>query len=434
MGIKVGICGAAGGFSKSFIPLFQAHPGVDEVYLADLLTDRLAEQAAMFGVEKTFPSLDELCRSDCDAIALFTQRWAHGPQAVQALKAGKHVYSAVPAAATLEELDELVKTVEETGLIYMLAETSYYRAQTTFCREKFAAGEFGKFVYGEGQYHHDMAHFYRAYYRANSPDWQRFASYPPMLYPTHSVAFILGVTFRRMTEVTCFGYVDDDPDGIFDPKLSEWQNVFSNETGLFKTSDGGSARICEFRRTAHSMMDRMTITGTRGCYQEQPRENGILSNVFTWLDFPEGYGADGTIPYRKAHDSVKLRKKDYNDLCVFSGVTITDENRRGLPDEYLGKTFLGISPAQTYQDLPLEFAGLPNGHEGTHLFLTNDFVRCVTEQKLPPNHVWLAARYNAPGIVAHESAKRDGELMKIPDYGLPPADAAFLDGVHLLQP
>jgi len=46
----------------------------------------------------------------------FTQRWSHAPLAIRALKAGKHVYSAVPAAVTLEELDELVKTVEETGL------------------------------------------------------------------------------------------------------------------------------------------------------------------------------------------------------------------------------------------------------------------------------------------------------------------------------
>lgn len=434
MGIKVGICGAAGGFSKAFIPLFQAHPDVDEVYLADLMTDRLAQQAAQFGVTKTFPSLDALCESDCDCIALFTQRWKHGPQAVQALKAGKHVYSAVPAAVTLEELEELVRTVEETGLIYMLAETSYYRAQTTFCRDAFARGDFGKFVYGEGQYHHDMAHFYGSYIRSNGDEWKRVASFPPMLYPTHSVAFILGVTFRRMTEVSCFGYVDDDPDGIFDADLSLWKNVFSNETALFRTSDGGMARVCEFRRTAHSMMDRMTLTGTRGCYQEQPREQGVLSNVFTWLDFPEDYGKDGIVPYDQANKLVKLQKRDYNDLCVFSGVTITEENRRGLPSEYLGKTFLGISSSQPYQHLPLEFAGLPNGHEGTHLFLTNDFVRCVVQQRLPPNHVWLAARYNAPGIVAHESACRGGELLKIPDFGMPPKDAKFLDGVFPLRP
>ncbi|NLF16648.1 MAG: Gfo/Idh/MocA family oxidoreductase [Lentisphaerae bacterium] len=426
MGLKIGICGAAGGFSRSFIPLFQAHPLVDEVYLADLRAGPLAEQAAQFRIRRTFASLDELCKSDCDCIALFTQRWAHAPQAVQALKAGKHVYSAVPAATSLEELDELVRTVEETGLIYMLAETSYYRAQTTYCRDRFLAGDFGRFVYGEGQYHHDMAHFYRSYMRSNGDLWKQFASFPPMLYPTHSVAFILGVTFRRMTEVSCFGYVDDDPDGIFDADLSHWNNVFSNETGLFRTSDGGMARICEFRRTAHSMMDRMTLTGTRGCYQEQPREEGVLSNVFTWLDFPQDYGRDGTIPYAEANDLVKHRKKDLNDLCVFNGVTITEENRHGLPDEFLGKTFLGVSAAQPYWQLPLEFAGVPNGHEGTHVFLVNDFVRSVASDRLPPNHVWLAARYNAPGIVAHESARRDGERLTIPDFGLPPAGRAAM--------
>mgnify|MGYP001232431969 CR=1 FL=1 len=82
MGLKIGICGAAGGFSRSFIPLFQAHPLVDEVYLADLRAGPLAEQAAQFRIRRTFASLDDLCKSDCDCIALFTQRWAHAPQAV----------------------------------------------------------------------------------------------------------------------------------------------------------------------------------------------------------------------------------------------------------------------------------------------------------------------------------------------------------------
>lgn len=59
----------------------------------------------------------------------------HGPQAVQALRAGKHVFSAVPAGVTLEEVAALVETVRETGLIYMLAETSYYYPSTLFCRD-----------------------------------------------------------------------------------------------------------------------------------------------------------------------------------------------------------------------------------------------------------------------------------------------------------
>jgi hypothetical protein len=136
----------------------------------------------------------------------------------------------------------------------------------------------------------------------------------------------------------------------------------------------------------------------------------------------------------EAHDSVKLRKKDHNDLCVFNKVEVTEENIGDLPKEYLGKTFLGVSPFQPWQQLPVEFADRKNGHEGTHVFLVNDFVRSVKEQKLPPNHVWQAARYNAPGIVAHESTKRGGELLKIPDFGMPPADWATMDEAFPLQP
>ena len=162
MGLKIGNCGA-GRFSKWFVPIFQAHPSVEEVCLADMFPDRLADQAAKFGIERTFASLDDLCRSDVDAIAIFTQRWLHGPQAVQALKAGKHVYSAVPTGVTLEEIAELVDTVKSTGLTYMLGETSYYYPVAIYCRKRFANGDFGRFVYGEGEYIHDMSHFYASF-------------------------------------------------------------------------------------------------------------------------------------------------------------------------------------------------------------------------------------------------------------------------------
>ena len=425
MGLKIGLCGA-GQFGSQFVPVFQRHPGVDEVYLADVLPERLALQAAKLGVAKTFDSLEALCASDCDCVALFTQRWLHAPQAIAALKAGKHVYSAVPAAVTLEELGELEATVRSTGLIYMLGETSYYRAQTTFCRDKFTAGEFGRFVYGEGQYHHDMAHFYASYMFSGGDEWKRTASFPPMLYPTHSVAFVLGVTFRRMTHVSCFGQVDEHPDGVFEAEMSLWGNTQSNQSALFRTSDGGMARVNEFRRVGAGD-GRMTIMGTRAAYEEQPTQG-----VYTCLDFPDGY-ADGPIAYREAAQAVKLRHEDVSHIRRFEGVEITDENLGDLPREYLGKKFLGVSHAQPYWQLPVEFAGVPNGHDGTHVFLVNDFVRCVLSLKLPPNHVWLAARYNAPGIVAHESAKRDGERLAIPDFGVPPADWATMDETQRLE-
>ena len=70
--------------------------------------------------------------------------------------------------------------------------------------------------------------------------------------------------------------------------------------------------------------------------------------------------------------------------------------------------------------LPREFIGLPNGHNGSHQFLVDDFVTACVEGSLPPNNVWDAARYNIPGLIAHESAGRGGELLEVPDLGGPP--------------
>ena len=72
-------------------------------------------------------------------------------QAVQALKVGKHVYSAVPSAMTLDEITQLVRTVEQTGKIYMVGETSYYYPCAIYCRQRFHEGAFGHVVYAEGE-------------------------------------------------------------------------------------------------------------------------------------------------------------------------------------------------------------------------------------------------------------------------------------------
>ena len=81
MGLKIGVCGA-GSFASSFIPLFAAHPAVSEVRLAEVMPERRRAQAERFGLTQTYASLEELCASDVDAVAIFTQRWLHGPQAV----------------------------------------------------------------------------------------------------------------------------------------------------------------------------------------------------------------------------------------------------------------------------------------------------------------------------------------------------------------
>jgi hypothetical protein len=57
------------------------------------------------------------------------------------------------------------------------------------------------------------------------------------------------------------------------------------------------------------------------------------------------------------------------------------------------------------------------GHGGSHAYLVHEFVDAVAHNRIPAINAWEAARYLAPGVIAHKSALRGGELMKVPDWG-----------------
>ena len=43
----------------------------------------------------------------------------------------------------------------------------------------------------------------------------------------------------------------------------------------------------------------------------------------------------------------------------------------------------------------------------------------VAGDRTPAIHAWEAVRYMAMGVMAHESARRDGETLDVPDWGDP---------------
>jgi len=211
MGIRIGVCGT-GAFAECFIPLFKAHPDVENVVLCDLDAEKLKAKCGKFGTAESSPSLDDLCDRDVDAIAIITQHHLHGPQAAQALRAGKHVYSAVPSAISMEEIAELVRAVEETGLIYMIGETSYYYPCAIFCREKFHSGAFGQIVYAEGEYMHDYLHGMLDVARWRyGEDWKQKLGMAPLFYPTHSTSMIVSVTGAHATLADFFTHHNASP-------------------------------------------------------------------------------------------------------------------------------------------------------------------------------------------------------------------------------
>ena len=59
------------------------------------------------------------------------------------------------------------------------------------------------------------------------------------------------------------------------------------------------------------------------------------------------------------------------------------------------------------------------GHDGSHGYLTNEFVTALLENRTPLINIALSLNMTVPGIIAHQSALKDGELLTVPQYSWP---------------
>jgi predicted dehydrogenase len=388
MGISVGLVGL-GSFGAAFAELFKRHPLVDRIALCDLEPERIEVFAKRqswrdkFRPQDAYASFDDVCRADLDALAIITQPWLHAAQAVQAMEAGKHVYSAVPIVwlpdgdEILQWCDKLVETCRRTGMTYMLGETTYYRPEAMYCRRRAAERAFGRFVHGEGHYFHDVddpgcnlrdVHRQRTTGRAGR-EWlkaeeryrKRGVRGGPMHYPTHSVSGIVAVMEAHMTRACAWGFTDATNDDYFGGE-------FSNETALFQMSNGATARVCEYRQIGHTGEEIFRIFGTQGTFRED-----FWVTKANWTKLTEA------------------------------------EMRDPLPEE-VAQAFKGEGDSVEY-----------GGHGGSHAYLVHEFVEAVAQGRLPAINVWEAVRYMAPGVMAHKSALRGGEVLDVPDWGDAPS-------------
>lgn len=384
MGVRIGMVGM-GWFGIGFVRLFRDHPLVDRVALCDLDKDRLASASKEFQIVETYSSLDEICRTDLDALVIMTQHWMHAPQVVQTMKAGKHAYSAVPIISTdsgqemLDWCDKVIQTCKQTGMHYMMGETSHYRPQAMYCRRRAAECAFGEFAYAEGAYFHDIdlpnSNLREVAKHRWGSAWNVSKSGGvPMHYPTHSIGGFLSVMKdTRITEVAAMGYAFPNDD--WHRKDTASGNIFGNETALFRLSNGAVARVCEYRKIGHVGYEGFNLYGTEGSFVEGPAGchwvTKTAATPVTVQEMRDPLPAEVEAAYRKG-------SKTNADKDVYGG------------------------------------------HGGSHAYLVNEFVEALAHARQPTVNAWQAARYFVPGILAHESAKRGGELLKVPDWGDPP--------------
>jgi len=223
----------------------------------------------------------------------------------------------------------------------MMFETSCYHEDLFAMRRIYDAGGFGKLVYSEGEYFHYMPQPLDSF-----KEWR--VGSPPQWYSTHATAYYVGVTGGSFAEASCMGM----PSAVAHcrPENNRYKNPFGTETAIFRTSEGGTARMIISKDTPGASGEKGRVRGQTGSF----------------------YGK-------------------YEGLA------------KNLPD---------VSRP------PLPPSVQPGGHGGSHGHLMNEFVLSILQNRRPLVDVAQALNMTVGGIVAHQSALKDGELMKVPQYRL----------------
>ncbi len=322
---------------------FQNHPSVEVVAVSDLMPERCAGLANACRCAKTYPSLEELVKDDrIEAVFVATDAPSHARHCLEVLKHGKHVASAVPAVfGSLQDAEELFNAVKASGLKYMMFETSCFHDDLHAMRKIYDAGGLGHLVYAEGEYYHYMEEPIDSF-----KGWR--IGLPPQWYPTHSNAYYIGVSRGSFTEVSCMGI----PSLIehLQPDKNHYKNAFGTEIALFRTIEGGMARM-----------------------------------AVSW-DTPGFSGEMGRV--------------------------------RGQKGTFYGKFEGATKRLANTQRPPLPPGVAAGGHGGSPGYLMNEFVTAILQDRKPLVDIGMALNLTVAGIVAHQSALKGGELLKIPQYRL----------------
>ena len=132
---------------------------------------------------------------------------------------------------------------------------------------RLAEGAFGRLFYAEGDYVHDMdLGFYEAYQYSGGENWKSTASYPPLIYPTHSIGGVLGAWQTHAVQRRPRSVSSTSAATASSTRRSASSATTSpTPRALFEVAGGGAFRTNEFRRVgypSHIRESRFRFFGT----------------------------------------------------------------------------------------------------------------------------------------------------------------------------
>lgn len=139
--IKVALVGA-GAFGIKHLDGIKNIDGVEVVSVIGRRLDATREVADKYGIAHAGTDLAEsLALKEVDAVILCTPTQMHAAQAIDCLKAGKHVQVEIPLADSLADAQAVAELQKKTGLVAMCGHTRRFNPSHQWVRKKIVAGE-----------------------------------------------------------------------------------------------------------------------------------------------------------------------------------------------------------------------------------------------------------------------------------------------------
>ena len=136
------ILAGAGAFGIKHLDAIKAIGGIEVVSLVGRKLDSTQEVASRYGIGHVTTDLGEaLAQPGVEAAILCTPTQIHAEQAIQCMKAGKHVMVEIPLADSLADAEAVDKVQKQTGLIAMVGHTRRFNPSHQYVHNRIVAGE-----------------------------------------------------------------------------------------------------------------------------------------------------------------------------------------------------------------------------------------------------------------------------------------------------
>lgn len=364
--LRVGVVGIRRG--AAYVRILKAHPGAELVAACNRDPKRYeALQAStnelLDGVDYV-TDFDELLRRDIDAVVLANDAHEHASFAIRALRAGKHVLSEIPATPSVSQAVELVETVEETGLVYMMGENCCFMPYATEARRAYQNGELGQLQHADAEYVHDTSSGWEALTRGDPSHWRNVR--PSTFHCTHALGPVLYATDTRVERVVAM----ESPN-----RAGHAIGRQSGDAGVFmcQLSNGATARILI----------------SHGGIKREPSS--------LWLCL---YGTGGTFETDR-----RVRER----VLLFGDAGWTSKN---LEDASMA---LDVHGARSLPDELSEIARRHRSHGGADFYVVHLFLESVAGRWENRLDVYRALDMSLPGLLAQRSITSGNAPVDVPD-------------------